>query len=629
MNKISCIIFDWAGTTVDYGCFAPVAAFINAFQELGITVTPEEARGPMGMTKIDHIRELFKLESVSLQFQSLKGCAWTEEDVIAMNQSFEKYLFASLSNYTTPIDGVIDVVAKLRAQGYKIGSTSGYTAAMMEVVAPAAAAQGYAPDCWVTSNGLPGGRPHPYMVYQVMMNLSVPSPNEVVKVGDTIADIKEGVNAGAWSVGVVLGSSELGLNPEEVNAMDAKELTNRMEMVRAKMFEAGAHFVIDTMEELPALIESIEMRKDTEKPLRRPYLLLTPGPLTSSDHVKRAMLSDWCTWDDDYNVNIVQKIRRELLNLACVSEANYTSVLLQGSGSYSVEAAITCCVKPTEKVLIFANGAYGKRIEQIADMAAMNYTAIILEETEIVTPEMVQNALNNDSDITHVAVVHCETTTGILNPLAEIASVVKGAGKIFIVDAMSSFGGIPINMAQLNIDVLISSANKCIQGVPGFGFVILTKEMIAHCKGNSRSLSLDLFDQWEEMEKGNGGKWRFTSPTHVVRAFAEALSELTDEGGIEARYKRYQENQRVLVEGMKEAGFETLLPRHEQSPIITSFLYPNDQFVFKAFYEELKSRGFVLYPGKISKCDTFRIGNIGDVYPSDMKRLVETIKNNY
>ncbi len=627
MNKISCIIFDWAGTTVDYGCFAPVAAFINAFKDINITVTPAEARGPMGMTKIDHIRELFKLESVASQFAANFGKQWSEENVVEINKVFEKYLFASLSDYTTPIPGVIDVIDSLRAKGYKIGSTSGYTAAMMNVVAPAAAQKGYSPDCWFTSDGLPAGRPQPYMIYKVMTTLAVDSANEVIKVGDTISDIKEGVNAGVWSVGVILGSSEMGLSQEEVKALSPKELTVKVEEVRTRMFEAGAHYVINSMDELPALISTIESRKDSQKPLKRPYLLLTPGPLTSSDRVKRAMLADWCTWDDDYNVNIVQSIRGELLDLAQVDKQTYTNVLLQGSGSYCVEAAITCCVRPEDKLLVFANGAYGKRIEQIANYAGININAIILSETQQVTQDMVIEALDNDADITHVAVVHCETTTGILNPIEEIAAVVKEAGKTFIVDAMSSFGGIPINMQALDIDVLISSANKCIQGVPGFGFIILKKDVMERCKGNSRTLSLDIYDQWQEMEKGNGGKWRFTSPTHVVRAFAEAINELKEEGGIEARYQRYKENQAILVRGMQSAGYETLLARCEQSPIITSFLYPNDDFSFTAFYNELKANGFVLYPGKISQCNTFRIGNIGDVHPEDMHRLIEIIKS--
>lgn len=230
--------------------------------------------------------------------------------------------------------------------------------------------------------------------------------------------------------------------------------------------------------------------------------------------------------------------------------------------------------------------------------------------------------------MTHVSVVHCETTTGVLNPLEAIAAVVKKHNKILIVDAMSSFGGVPIDMAKLGIDFMISSANKCIQGVPGFGFILARRSLLEQCKGVARSLSLDLYDQWETMEKGHG-KWRFTSPTHVVRAFMQALTELKEEGGIEARYARYQQNHDTLVNGMRKLGFKTLLTDEEQSPVITSFYYPAAGFDFKAFYQKLKEKGFVIYPGKISQADTFRIGNIGDVYPADFENLVEAIKEVY
>ena len=210
MKKIECVIMDWAGTAVDYGCFAPVAAFLKAFGEVGITVTMEEARRPMGMAKIDHIRELFKLPGVTEQFQKLYNRLWTEEDVVAMNREFEKYLFASLQEYTTPIPGVIETIGELKKAGIKIGSTTGYTRAMMDVVLPGAAAKGYTTDNCVTPDGLPAGRPQPFMIYKNMTDLNVPSVTSVVKYGDTIADIKEGVNAGVWTVGVILGSNEMG-----------------------------------------------------------------------------------------------------------------------------------------------------------------------------------------------------------------------------------------------------------------------------------------------------------------------------------------------------------------------------------------------------------------------------------
>ena len=357
----------------------------------------------------------------------------------------------------------------------------------------------------------------------------------------------------------------------------------------------------------------------------RPYLLLTPGPLTTTDTVKQAMMTDWCTWDEDYNVHIVQEIRRQLVSLATAHADDYTSILLQGSGTYCVEAVIGSTIKPGDKLLILSNGAYGDRMGNIAEYYHLNYDMLAFDETEQVSVSYVDDYLAHNADITHVAIVHCETTTGILNPLKEVAHLVKMYGKRLIVDAMSSFGGIPLDMYDLGIDFLISSANKCIQGVPGFGFILARRSELMRCKGVARSLSLDIYDQWETMEKGHG-KWRFTSPTHVVRAFKQALEELEAEGGVQARHARYCRNHDVLVSGMRGLGFRTLLPDEVQSPVITSFLYPDQGFDFKAFYDKLKERGFVIYPGKISQADTFRIGNIGDVHPEDFNRLIEAVR---
>lgn len=358
----------------------------------------------------------------------------------------------------------------------------------------------------------------------------------------------------------------------------------------------------------------------------KPYILLTPGPLTTTETVKQAMMTDWCTWDEDYNVHIVQEIRKSLVELATAHTDEYTAILMQGSGTYCVESVIGSVIKPNDKLLILSNGAYGDRMGNIAEYHGIRYDMLAFDETEQVSVAYVDDYLAHSADITHVAVVHCETTTGVLNPLKEIAHLVKMYGKKLIVDAMSSFGGVPLDVQELGIDFLISSANKCIQGVPGFGFIIARQSELMHCKGVSRSLSLDIYDQWETMEKGHG-KWRFTSPTHVVRAFKQAMDELKAEGGVEARYRRYCENHDVLVGGMRSLGFKTLLPDEIQSPVITSFLYPHAGFDFKGFYAQLKEKGFVIYPGKISQADTFRIGNIGDVYPDDFRRLVEAIRS--
>lgn len=357
----------------------------------------------------------------------------------------------------------------------------------------------------------------------------------------------------------------------------------------------------------------------------RNYLLLTPGPLSTSQSVREAMLQDWCTWDKEYNEGIVTPIRKNLLSIAGVDENEYTCVLLQGSGTYCVEATIGATVKPTDKLLILANGAYGERMAEIARYYHIDHVLVSLHETELITANTALKAIESHPGITHLSMVHSETTTGLLNPVEDIAEAIKGRGITFIVDAMSSFGGIPIDIRKSGIDFLVSSANKCIQGVPGFGFILAKKDKLAETRGNARSLSLDIYAQWEAMEKGNG-KWRFTSPTHVVHAFFQAMKELEEEGGIAARYERYKKNHRTLVDGMRALGFETLLPDTAQGPVITSFLYPSAGFDFLSFYEQLKAKGFVIYPGKISDAETFRIGNIGDIFPEDMKALLEAIK---
>ncbi len=356
-----------------------------------------------------------------------------------------------------------------------------------------------------------------------------------------------------------------------------------------------------------------------------PYLLLTPGPLTTTRSVKAVMLRDWCTWDTDYN-EIVQDIRRRLTSLA-TSKAGYTSVLMQGSGTFCIEATLTTSVPDSGKLLVLANGEYGRRMAQIAERCRIPFLVQGNAETKPPDLSRLEKHLKEDRDITHVAVVHCETTTGMLNPIGPIGELVRAYGKKYIVDAMSSFAGIPLDMADIGADFLVSSANKCIQGVPGFGFILARQAVLEATKGNARSLSLDVYDQWKTMDS-QGGKWRFTSPTHVVRAFAQALDELEHEGGVEKRYARYCENHRILISGMRQLGFATLLPQDLQSPIITAFHSPDHaEYNFSEFYQQLKQKGFVIYPGKVTQLDTFRIGNIGDIHPTDMQQLIEAIRS--
>ncbi|MCR8851395.1 2-aminoethylphosphonate--pyruvate transaminase [Lysinibacillus fusiformis] len=354
------------------------------------------------------------------------------------------------------------------------------------------------------------------------------------------------------------------------------------------------------------------------------YKLLTPGPLTTTKTVKQEMLKDRCTWDDDYK-NVTQVIRRQLLNLAQVDESNFTAVLMQGSGSFVVESVLTTAIGEDDKLLIITNGAYGERIVEMAKVLRLAHVVYSVPYDEQPSSLEVQDLLEKDASITHVAVVHCETTTGILNPIKEIGEVVHSFNKTFIVDAMSSFGGVPMDVSDLHIDFCISSANKCIQGVPGFGFVIAKTRVLEKCKGQARSVALDLYSQWEVMKKD--GKWRFTSPTHVVAAFARALEELVKEGGVNARYQRYADNNQLLRSRLSVLGFEAYISEELQSPIITTYLFPHQEFSFEHFYLEMKKAGFVIYPGKLTDVDTFRIGNIGDIYEEDMQALCEVIEN--
>ncbi len=354
------------------------------------------------------------------------------------------------------------------------------------------------------------------------------------------------------------------------------------------------------------------------------YKLLTPGPLTTTETVRKEMMFDHCTWDDDYKV-ITLNIRKKLLELAHVSEDDYTVVLMQGSGTFGVESVLTSVIGDGEKLLIITNGAYGERMEDIAEHAGISYTSYHQVYYKVPDAEKVREILEQDPSVTHVAMVHGETTSGILNDIEAVGNVVKEKGLTFIVDAMSSFGGVDIPVREWGIDFIVSSANKCIQGVPGFSFVIANKEKLLESKGKARSLSLDLYDQWKTMDKD--GKWRFTSPTHVVLAFAKALEEMEEEGGIEARSKRYYDNNRLLIQRMKELGIKTYIDEEYQGPIITTFLYPeNHTFSFAEMYAYIKERGYAIYPGKVTEADTFRIGNIGEIYQEDIEKVSAIIK---
>lgn len=351
-------------------------------------------------------------------------------------------------------------------------------------------------------------------------------------------------------------------------------------------------------------------------------LLFTPGPLSTTMSVKEAMLVDLGTRDIEYQ-NVTKSVREKLLKIALASKEEFSVVLLQGSGTYAVESVLNSFVSANDKLLILANGAYGDRMAQIATMSGLNFEKKDYSMIKSLDLAEVEKAVS-ESDATIVSFVHDETTAGVLNDIKGICDICRRYNKKIICDAMSSFGGIEINLDEVKPDFLVTSSNKCIQGVPGFGIIYGRREAFEACKGNSKSLALDLYDQWKYMEDTDGG-FRFTSPTHVLLAFDQALDELEAEGGIPARAKRYRENQKFIAEKMTELGFELLVDPNEQAPMITTLLVP-EGLDFADMYEKLKAKGFLLYSGKLPKYNAFRIGNIGDLHAQDFIDLAQAVK---
>ncbi len=366
------------------------------------------------------------------------------------------------------------------------------------------------------------------------------------------------------------------------------------------------------------------MQTDENMPGSKDKILFTPGPLTTSRTTKEAMLRDLGSRDSEF-ISVVKEIRTKLVELACASAADYTTVLLQGSGTFGLEAVISSTIPPEGRFLVIINGAYGKRLAKIASVLKIETLTLACPENQTPNIDRIRQILKDNPGITNVAVVHCETTTGIVNPIKEIGQVVADAGAKYFVDAMSSFGAMPVDVNECNIDYVVSSANKCIEGVPGFSFVIAKLSSLTETQGYARSMSFDLLDQYRGLEKN--GQFRFTPPTHVLAAFRQALAELEAEGGVEGRAARYEKNYRTLVDGMRKLGFTEYLKAEDQGCIITSFLYPDDaNFRFEGFYERLNEKDFVIYPGKVSDADCFRIGSIGRIFESDVRALLAAIK---
>jgi 2-aminoethylphosphonate-pyruvate transaminase len=355
-------------------------------------------------------------------------------------------------------------------------------------------------------------------------------------------------------------------------------------------------------------------------------LLFTPGPLTTSATVKAAMLCDAGSRDAEF-IAAVRDIRERLLRIGGAAPGGgFECVPMQGSGTFAIESVISSAIPRDGRLLVLVNGAYGRRIVEMARVHGIEVQTVEAPENRKILPEMVAERLGGTvGSTTHVAVIHCETTTGIVNPIEAIGEKVARAGAVYNVDALSSFGAIPIDLAAVHADFLISSANKCIEGVPGFGFVLARRSRLIAAKGCARTLSLDLNAQWEGLEAG--GQFRFTPPTHALLAFHQALRELDAEGGVPGRAARYCRNRQVLAAGMEAMGFEPYLAPEDQSYIITTYRYPaSPEFRFEEFYSRLSEMGFVIYPGKLSQEPCFRIGTIGRIGVEEIEGLLEAIR---
>ncbi len=351
-------------------------------------------------------------------------------------------------------------------------------------------------------------------------------------------------------------------------------------------------------------------------------ILLTPGPLTTSDRTRNAMLRDWGSWDSDFN-RITARIRERVLDIVH-GKGTHECVPMQGSGTFSVEAAVGTLVPRDGHVLVPSNGAYCQRLARICRVLGRKVTTIDYTEDRQVQPDDVERALAADPSITHVAVVHCETGAGVLNPLHEIALMAARHGCGLIIDAMSSFGAIEIDARKTPFDAVIAASGKCLEGVPGMGFVVVRRSTLEKCEGHCHSLSMDLYDQWVYMEKTT--QWRFTPPTHVVAALDEAIAQYIEEGGLAARGGRYARNCKALVDGLAALGLRSFLDQSIQAPIIVTFHAPDDaNYDFKTFYQEVKKRGYILYPGKLTQVETFRVGCMGHFGEAGIPGAVEAI----
>ncbi|NCZ47353.1 MAG: 2-aminoethylphosphonate--pyruvate transaminase [Betaproteobacteria bacterium] len=357
--------------------------------------------------------------------------------------------------------------------------------------------------------------------------------------------------------------------------------------------------------------------------MNREPILLTPGPLSTSLQTKLAMLRDWGSWDSEFNA-ITARLCESLLQVIH-GQDSHVVVPLQGSGTFSVEAAVASLVPRNGHLLVLDNGAYSQRAAKLTQMMGRRCSTVSFAEDQILCAKALERALVDDASISHVLIVHCETGSGLLNPLETIAAQCERFDKSLIVDAMSTFAALPIDTRALRFDALVAASGKCLEGVPGMGFVFIRRAVLSACEGRSQSLAMDLFDQYDYMQRT--GQWRFTPPTQVVAALIEAIAQFEAEGGQPARLKRYQDNCQTLIKGMLQLGFKPYLDASVQAPIIVSFHAPADPaYDFKRFYAAVRDRGFVLYPGKLTRAETFRVGCIGAIGRREIEQALHAIE---
>jgi 2-aminoethylphosphonate-pyruvate transaminase len=589
--RVDLVVLDIAGTTV-YDGDAVHRCLAAAVETAGVAASRDAINRVMGMPKPVAIAALV---------QEHRGAPPKAAEVDRLYAEFERMM---IDYYRTSPDvretyGAADVMRWLRSQGVVVVLDTGFARAVTNVIVQRLAWEGDAVDFTVSTDEVPRGRPHADMIERAMARAGVSDPARVAKIGDTPADLAEGTAAGCgFVVGVTRGSH-----------------------TREELASCRHTHLIETLYELPRILDDDRAAERAPGDLSTP-LLFTPGPLTTSLAVKRAMLRDLGSRDGEF-IRLVARLRERLLAIAGSPAAGaYDAVLLQGSGTYVVEAMLGTFVPPDGRLLVVDNGAYGARMAEMARVLQIDTRVLPVPAQEPIPVDAVAEALSGDRRITHVAAVHCETTTGVLNPIGRIGEAVHAAGRVLLADAISSFGAVPIDIERDHIDALAASSNKCLEGVPGCGFVIARRPLLEG--GTGRSLSLDLAAQWRGFERD--GQFRFTPPTHVLLALDRALGELEREGGVAGRAARYRANRERLLAGMQRLGFNEIVAAEHQSDVITAFRCPRHAaFVFEEFYDRLRRMNVVIYPGKLPGIDSFRIGTIGRIYPEDLDAVVHAI----